>query len=220
MKLYGALASPYVARVLLFARLKGIDLQQAGIPGGRPNSPEYKLFNPIGKIPSLDVDGKCIPESETICEYLEDRFPDKPGMPADTFGRAQSRTISRIVDLYMSPISSELARQVNPEKRDAAIVAKNAEALAKVWTNLEHFMGDGPFTVGAEPTLGDCALGPHMAMFKILVFDNFANIPNPTQQGGRLQTWWEAMQANDTCRVLLDDYAVAFDQMMAYFRGK
>jgi glutathione S-transferase len=220
MKLYGALASPYVARVLLFARIKGIDLPQAGIPGGRPNSPEYKLFNPIGKIPSLDVDGKCIPESETICEYLEDRFPGKPGMPADTFGRAQSRTISRIVDLYMSPISSELARQVDPEKRDAAIVAKNAEALAKVWTNLEHFMGDGPFAVGTEPTLGDCALGPHMAMFKVLVFDNFASIPNPTQQGGRLQVWWEAMQANDACRVLLDDYAVAFDKMMAYFRAK
>jgi glutathione S-transferase len=220
MKLYGALASPYVARVILFANIKGIDLPQAAIPGGRPNSPEYKLFNPIGKIPSLDVDGRCIPESETICEYLEDRFPDKPGMPRDIFERAQSRTISRIVDLYMSPISSELARQVNPDKRDAAVVAKNAEALAKVWSHLEHFMGTGPFAVGDKPTLGDCALGPHMAMFKILVFDNFATIPNPTLQGGRLQLWWEAMQANDTCRTLLDDYAVAFDKMMAFFRGK
>lgn len=220
MKLYGALASPYVARVILFAQIKGIDLPQAELPGGRPNSSEYKLFTPIGKIPSLDVDGKCIPESETICEYLEDAFPDKSGLPADTFGRAQSRTISRIVDLYMAPISSELARQVNPAKRDTAIVEKNAEALAKVWTYLEHFMGDGPYAVGTEPTLGDCALGPHMAMFKVLVFANFENIPDPTQQGGRLQIWWDAMQGNDTCRVLLDEYTVAFDKMMAYFRGK
>jgi len=218
MKLYGALASPYVARVILFAQIKGIDLPQAELPGGRPNSPEYKLFTPIGKIPSLDVDGKCIPESETICEYLEDAYPDKSGLPADTFGRAQSRTISRIVDLYMAPISGELARQVNPAKRDTAIVEKNAEALAKVWTYLEHFMGDGPYAVGTEPTLGDCALGPHMAMFKVLVFANFENIPDPTQQGGRLQVWWDAMQANDSCRVLLDEYAVAFDKMMAYFR--
>ena len=72
MKLYGALASPYVARVLLFARLKGIDLPQAELPGGTPSSPDYKKFTPIGKIPSLEVDGRCIPESETICEYLED----------------------------------------------------------------------------------------------------------------------------------------------------
>ena len=219
MKLYGALASPYVARVLLFAKIKGVDLPQAELPGGRPSSPEYKEFTPIGKIPSLEVDGKCIPESEVICEFLEDTYPDKSGLPADVFGRAQSRTISRIVDLYMAPISSELARNVNPEKRDAAVVEKNAEALAKVWTYLEHFMGKGPYAVGSEPTLGDCALGPHMAMFKVLVFDNFAEIPDPTGQGGRIQVWWEAMQGNDTCRPLLDDYAVAFDKMMAYFRG-
>jgi glutathione S-transferase len=220
MKLYGALASPYVARVLLFAQIKGVDLPQADMPGGRVSSPEYKAFSPIGKMPSLDVDGKCIPESEVICEFLEDTYPEKSGLPADAFGRAQSRTISRIVDLYLAPISSVLARQVNPEKRDAAVVAENAEALAKVWTYLEHFMGDGPFAVGDKPTLGDCALGPHMAMFKVLVFDNFADIPDPTTQGGRLQAWWEAMQGDDTCRALLDDYSVAFDKMMAYFRGK
>ena len=220
MKLYGALASPYVARVILFAKLKGVDLEQADIPGGSPSKPEYRAFTPIGKIPSLDVDGKCIPESEVICEYLEDSFTDKSGLPATPFGRAQSRTISRIVDLYMAPISSILARNVNPDKRDQAIVDENAEALAKVWTYLDHFMGDGPFAVGDEPTLGDCALGPHMAMFKILVFDNFDNIPNPTEQNGRLKTWWDAMQAHDQCRPLLDDYSVAFDKMMAYFRGK
>jgi glutathione S-transferase len=218
MKLYGALASPYVARVLLFAQLKGVDLPQAELPGGNPRSPEYRKFTPIGKIPSLDVDGQCIPESETICEYLEDVFPEKSGLPADAIGRAQSRTISRIVDLYLSPISGALARQVKPEKRDAAVVTQNAEAAAKVWTYLDHFMGDGPFAVGNEPTLGDCALGPHMVMFKVLVFPNFAEIPDPTEQGGRIQTWWDAMQGNDTCRVLLDDYAVAFDKMMAYFR--
>ena len=218
MKLYGALASPYVARVLLFAQLKGVDLPQAELPGENPRSPEYRAFTPIGKIPSLDVDGQCIPESETICEYLEDVFPEKSGLPADAIGRAQSRTISRIVDLYLSPISGALARQVKPEKRDAAVVTQNAEAAAKVWTYLDHFMGDGPFAVGSEPTLGDCALGPHMVMFKVLVFPNFAEIPDPTEQGGRIQTWWDAMQGNDTCRVLLDDYAVAFDKMMAYFR--
>jgi glutathione S-transferase len=220
MKLYGALASPYVARVLMFARLKGIDLQQAELPGGRPSSPDYRAFTPIGKIPSLDVDGVCIPESETICEYLEDLHPEPSGLPGDPLARAQSRTISRIVDLYLAPVSSELARQVNPAGRDAEVVAKHAETLQKVWGYFDHFMGDGPFCVGNEPTLGDCALGPHMVMFKILVFDNFAEIPDPTENGGRLQTWWEAMQGHDTCKTLLDEYGPAFDKMMAYFRGK
>ncbi len=220
MKLYGALASPYVARVLLFAKLKGVDLPQADLPGGRPSSDEYKLFTPIGKIPSLDVDGHCIPESEVICEYLEDAFPQKSGLPAGALGRAQSRTISRIVDLYLAPISSILARQVNPAKRDPAVVTEQAAALNKVWGYFDHFMGDGPFAVGDTPTLGDCALGPHMCMFKVLAFANFEEVADPTEQGGRLQVWWDAMQGHEVCKPLLDDYTVAFDRMMAYFRGK
>jgi glutathione S-transferase len=218
MELYGALASPYVARVLLFARLKGIDLPQAAFPGDSPTSPEYRALTPIGKMPALNVDGACIPESETICEYLEDAYPATPGLPADALGRAQSRTISRIVDLYLAPVSGVLARQVNPEKRDAAVVAEQAATLAKVWAYFEHFMGDGPFAVGATPTLGDCALGPHMVMFKILVFDDFEEIADPTLQDGRLKTWWDAMQGHDDCRGLLDEYGPAFDKMMAYFR--
>ena len=30
--------------------------------------------------------------------------------------------------------------------------------------------------------------------------------------------WWDAMHGNDASRTLLDDYTVAFDKMMAYFR--
>ncbi|MGI9291425.1 MAG: glutathione S-transferase family protein [Gammaproteobacteria bacterium] len=218
MELYGALASPYVARVVLFAKLKGIDVPLGPPPGGSPAAPDYRAFTPIGKIPSLNVDGLCIPESETICEYLEDLHPQPSGLPADALGRAQSRTISRIVDLYLSPVSSLLARQVNPDRRDAAVVAENAETLKKVWGYFDHFMGDGPFCVGNEPTLGDCALGPHMVMFKILAFDNFAEIEDPTQTDGRLKVWWDAMQGHDVCRGLLDEYGPAFDKMMAYFR--
>ena len=41
-----------------------------------------------------------------------------------------------------------------------------------------------------------------------------------TEQGGRLQTWWEAMQGHDICKPFLDEYTPAFDKMMVYFRGK
>ena len=102
MKLYGAIASPYVTRVLMFARLKGMDLEMADMPGS-PRSDEYRAITPIGKIPSLVVDGKTIPESEVICEYLEDLQPEPSGLPADALGKATSRTISRIVDLYFAP---------------------------------------------------------------------------------------------------------------------
>ena len=45
MKLYGALASPYVARVVMVARLKGIDIEMESAPGGM-GSDEFKQINP------------------------------------------------------------------------------------------------------------------------------------------------------------------------------
>jgi len=218
MKLYGAMASPYVARSVLFGKLKGIDLELASPPGGRPGTPEFKEISPIGKIPALDVDGVIIPESEVICEYLEDAFPEPSAMPADALAKGQSRTISRVVDLYLSPVSSVLARQINPEKRDAAVVEAQTEELKKVWSYVEGYMGDGPFVAGDKPSMGDCSLATHMVMFKILAFANFDGIDDPTESG-RLKEWWDAMQANETCKAVLDEQAVAFEQVMAFFRN-
>ena len=50
MKLYGAAASPYVTRVIMFARLKGVELQRPPVPGGNPRSDEFHTINPIGKV--------------------------------------------------------------------------------------------------------------------------------------------------------------------------
>jgi len=97
MKLYGALASPYVARVVMFANLKGIDLPMESPPGGM-GSEEYKSINPTGRIPSLAAEGHCIAESEVICEYLECRYPEPALIPAEPLAHAQSRMVSRMTD--------------------------------------------------------------------------------------------------------------------------
>lgn len=214
MKLYGALASPYVLRVLLFARLKGVEVPLAAMPGGSPRSPEYLALNPIGKIPSLDVNGICLPESEVICEYIEDLHPGKGGMPADKLDRARSRLISRIVDTYIAPQIGPFFRNMNPASRDQAAIDAAGAELKKTFGYLEHFMGAGPFCVGAEPTLGDCALGPHTVLLKRMVFANFPSVADPTQGNGRLATWWQAIQGHATCKAMLDEYGTALDGFM------
>ena len=217
MKLYGAIASPYVARVVMFAKLKGIDLPLAEAPGGGIKSPEYLKLNPIGKMPTLEVDGKGIGESAIICAYLEDVYPKKPGMPADPFDRARSRLVARIVDLYLAPHVGPLFRQMNPEKRDQAAVDTAAKDIAKAYGYAEHAMGPGPFCIGATPTLGDCALSTFTMMTKkVLGAGNFG-IPDPVGSG-RLANWWKAVEAHPDCGPILKEYSTAFDgfvKMMA-----
>ena len=46
-----------------------------------------ELNPPRGRVPVLD-DGFVLPESEVIMEYLEERYPEPPLLPAD-LGRAR-----------------------------------------------------------------------------------------------------------------------------------
>jgi glutathione S-transferase len=214
MKLIGAIASPYFTRVVMFARLKGVDLPLEDAPGGSPRSEAYLAMTPIGKIPSLEVDGKIIPESEVICEYLEDAYPEKSGLPADLLDRATSRLIARIVDVYLSPNIGPLFRQLNPANRDEESVKSAGVDFEKYFGFLDHFMDDGPFCVGAEPTLGDCALAPSMMLMKKVIFPNFEPVADPTQGEGRLARWWQAIEAHPVCGETVGEYGLAVDGFM------
>ena len=219
MKLYGAIASPYVTRVVMFARIKGVELELADAPGG-PRSDQYKAINPIAKIPALEVDGKVIAESEVICEYLEDAYPTPSGLPADPMGRAASRMVSRIVDLYLAPFTSKMVPQVNPAKRDQLVVDENMAAFSKAFGYLEHYMGSGPFAVGATPTLGDCSAAPYIMLMKKLVFANFNDIQDPTEVDGRLAEWWHAIQSHDVCAATVAEYGTAVDGFLGFLLSR
>jgi glutathione S-transferase len=216
MKLYGALASPYVARVYMLARLKGIDLPMESAPGGM-GSDEYKGINPIGKIPALQTDdGQVIPECEVICEYLEDSFPQPPMLPADPILRAHSRMASRITDLYIAPHNSGLIQQRNPAGRDQAKVDAAAANFAAAFSYLSHYMGPGPFVAGEQPSIGDCAVAPFIILLKQTVFPHFDEISDPTESDARIKLWWEAMQSHDACAAAVRECDEALEKFLKY----
>jgi glutathione S-transferase len=94
------------------------------------------------------------------------------------------------------------------------VVDAAAAELAKGFKYLEHYMGPGPFCVGAEPTLGDCSAAPYLVLIKKTVFANFDTVPDPTEGGGRLATWWQAIQSNEACWSTVQEYGDAVDAFM------
>jgi glutathione S-transferase len=62
------------------------------------HSPEYLKINPLGVIPTLVHDGKPLHESGTICEYLDESFPDPPLRPEAPYERALMRNWIRHID--------------------------------------------------------------------------------------------------------------------------
>ena len=221
IKLYGGIASPYVARVVMYAKLKGVDLPLSEPPGGMAGmkSPAYLKLNPMGKMPTLEVDGPGIGESSIICDYLDDVYPQKSGLPADPLGRARSRLVARIADLYLAQHVGPLFRNMNPDKRDPAAVDTAGKEIAKAYAYLEQVMDSGPFCVGNSPTLGDAALGTMTAMLhQMLAAGGFA-ITDPVGSG-RLATWWKAVQDHAVCGPVIKEHGTAFGGFLKMMTGR
>jgi len=218
MKLYGSLASPYVARVVLFSRLKGFDLEPQ-LPEGGIKSAAYLAMNPMGKMPLLEVDGRAIPESEVICEYLEDLRPGQGGLVGDPAARARSRLISRIQDLCIGQNASTLFRNLNPSQRDAAAVATATSGLEAGFGYLEHFVTADPYAAGPTPGLADCALLPSFVMLQKTVFPAFG-IADPTSGTGALGRWWTTVSGDALTAAFAAQYAAAVDAFLKMMAGR
>ena len=218
MKLHGALASPYVARVVLFARLKGITLTPQ-MPAGGLKAPEYLARNPMGKMPALEVDGTLIPESEVICEYLEDRYPGSGGLPGSPEERARARLISRIHDVYVSPQATILFRNMNPKTRDAAAVTAAVSALGTGFSYLQHFVTASPFAAGDQLSLADCTLLPSFLIMRKTAFPLFG-IADPTSGEGSLGRWWSVVEADPVTGPFLQEYGAAVDAFLKMLAGR
>ena len=65
---------------------------------GEQHKPEFRKINPRGLVPVLVHDGKIIPESTVICEYVDEAFDGPPLMPDDPYQRTRKRLWSKTVD--------------------------------------------------------------------------------------------------------------------------
>ena len=199
MKLYSLALSQFASRCRIAIREKGLDVEIVAPPGEGPSSAEYRRVNPLGKVPALDIGGRVLVESEVINEYLDERFPAPPLMPADPEGRARARTLSRFHDLYLEPALHPLFFQLDPKTRDAHVVGSG---LADSATRLDQLEGllVGPWAAGETFTVADCALAPTM-LFATLVLP-ILGAPPPTEGRPRLAAWWERVQERPSVRAV------------------
>ena len=128
MIFYATTLSSYSAKVRIALQYKGLSYKEIAPPGGY-RSESYLQLVPMGSVPALMVNGQVFSESEVILEYLEERFPAPNMLPPDLMDRARTRFYARFHDLYFEPLVRNLFSQVNPSKRNPAVVSKTRLAL-------------------------------------------------------------------------------------------
>src|SRR4051794_35058136 len=103
LTLYDAARCPYCARARIVLAEKGVEYETIEIDlNDRPAWIYTK--NALGRVPVLEEDGWLLPESAVIMEYLEERYPEPPLLPADPAARADARLavfrFDRFGDVY------------------------------------------------------------------------------------------------------------------------
>lgn len=198
MFLYATALSSYCLKVRIAATLKGLAIEIREPPGGY-RSAEYRAIVRAGTVPAL-VDGDFVlAESDTILEYLEDRFPQPALLPPDPCGRARARFLGRLHDLRFEPKLRACFASVASGQPPQDVAAGIGAALALLETELDF---DGPFAVGSTPTLADCAYPASFAILDALepVFGW------PALRMPRIVRWRQAMAAHPIFEDLLVPY--------------
>jgi len=92
LTLYDAPRCPFCARVRIVLAEKQVPYDAVEIDlTDRPAWIYDK--NPSGKVPVVEEDGWILAESAVVAEYLEERFPEPPLLPADPAERALARLL-------------------------------------------------------------------------------------------------------------------------------
>jgi len=167
LKLCGFRISNYHNKVRLALLEKGVPHEED--PGCLPSQKDdWVGRSPMGKVPILEVDGTTLSESEVICEYLEDAFPQKPLLPKDPIARARVRELVTHLELHMELVARRLygavffGGKVSDETREQ--VQKD---LAKGVRTLQRLAKFDPFIAGKELTLADCTAFVHLPIVSL-----------------------------------------------------
>ena len=109
LKLGGFAVSNYYNKVKVALLEKGVPFEEAFCMTSQDE--EYRKRSPMGKVPYLEVDGQFLCESQVICEYIEDRYPDTPLYPKDALERARVRELIATMELHMELVARRLYGQ-------------------------------------------------------------------------------------------------------------
>jgi glutathione S-transferase len=164
--LYDAARCPYCARVRIVLAEKGVELEVVEIDLSDRPAWLYEK-NATGRVPVVEEDGRPLPESAVIMEFLEERYPEPPLLPADPADRAAVRLlIFRDKELTDPYYAFRRGEEGAPEALEAALAA------------LDLQLAQRPFLGGAEYGLADIAYVPWLLRARDMLGVDLAGFPS------------------------------------------
>ena len=154
IKLYGLRMSNYYSLVKAAMIEKGLDFEEVKAP---PTQKEDNLArSPMGKMPSIEIDGQYISESLAIVSYLERAYPETSLLPADPLEAAKALELTLHIKLDV-----ELAaRRLLPAamfggSASNELIETTRQEVNRGMQAVSQLMVCKPYAAGAEFGLAD-----------------------------------------------------------------
>jgi len=201
--LYDHPLSPYGQKVKIALREKGVEFR-AMLPDGMGAGGAAGAFlaaNPRAEVPAL-LDGEvAVFDSTIILEYIEDRWPSPPLLPASAADRARVRMLEEVMDTHFEPITWAMG-EINWFKRAEGALAETLKARAADQTAgffswLERELGDRPWFNGEAFGWGDLAVVPYV--------NGALGVGHPPPAGSALSGWLERANARPSVTATVAD---------------
>lgn len=168
----------------------------------------FLALNPMGKVPVLETPDGPLAETVAIIEYLDDRYPDVPLRPADTYRRAQARQLVNVVQVYVeAPTRSLFPGVFMGGTNTAAAVDAGRTTLDRAVQALRRLMRPEPFLFGAEPTSADL-----FAFYNLDIADRLGRFVWQRSIIDELGVadWAACIRARPSSTAVLADFAIHF----------
>lgn len=108
MKFYHYWRSSAAYRVRIGLSLKGVSAEQVPVElrAGEQLENAYKAVNPVGLVPSLDLQPGLVRQSMAILEYLDEVYPTPPLLPKEPLARAEIRALCQDIGCDIHPLNN------------------------------------------------------------------------------------------------------------------
>lgn len=146
-------------RVVIAEKNIAIDIMDAD-PVDVPE--DVAEVNPYSSLPTLLDRELALYESRIIMEYLDERFPHPPLLPADPVARANTRLLLHRVERDWYSLADIIVKGGKPATKARKELKEGLSATAPIFTAKPFFMSD-------EFGLVDAAMGP--LLWRLPAFD-------------------------------------------------
>lgn len=171
MRMHGFFRSGTSHRLRIALNLKGLACEQVAVNlrTGQHREAAYTSLNPQGLVPSLETEDGVLRQSPAIIEYLEERWPTPPLLPADPAARAQARAMAALIGCDIHPLNN--LRVLNALRQRFGADEDAVKEWCGLWINagfaaletlLPADVGPGRYAMGDQPGVVEVYLAPQV----------------------------------------------------------